>query len=150
MGNELLTASSDKVEGDSDETGSPFFIAKMLDECFPYYLSIGMTYEQYWYGEAGLVKAYRKAEELRNKRKNWDAWYMGRYVYDGIMRLVPSLQTWKPKEPLPYMEEPYPLTQKEYDEYVKRKRMKQQAELREQMKQFAMEHNRKKKEQKDG
>ena len=36
----------------------------------PYYLSIGMTWEQYWQGEADMVRAYRKAQRLRNKREN--------------------------------------------------------------------------------
>lgn len=145
MGSELLTENEEELnEGVSDED-APLSISKMLDDCFPYYLSLGMTYEQYWDGEPRLVIAYRKAEDMRSHRKNWEMWMNGRYTYDAIMRLIPSLNMWKPKEPIEYIEEPYPLTRKEYEERIAREERKKQEEIRAKMLAFAQAHSTKKK-----
>lgn len=153
MGSELLTEDPEQLnEGDSDDE-SPFLISKFLDDCFPYYLSLGMTYDQYWNDNPELVVMYRKAEEIRSHRKNWEMWMNGRYTYDAIMRLVPSLQMWKPKEPIQYMEEPYPLTRKEYEERMAKEQKRKQEEMRAKMAAFAKAQNEKRKqkeEQSDG
>lgn len=142
MGSELLTSSDDQGGG-SDETESPLFICKMFDDLFPYYLSIGMTYEMYWLGDPELVRMYRKAEEIRAHRRNNELWQQGRYIYDTILRLTPSLNAFKPKEPLDYMDEPYPLTRKEYLEMMERKERKQMEEMRDKMLARAREINKK-------
>lgn len=146
MGSELLTEDATTNEGDSDNSESPFLIAKMLDDCFPYYLSIGMSYDEYWNGDPSLVRAYRKAEDIRTHRKNWEMWMNGKYIYDAIGRLVPSLQLLKPRDPLAYVEEPYPLTKKEYEEKVQKEEKKRQDEMKEKLKAFAIARNAKRKE----
>lgn len=146
MGSELLTEEdSNADDGDSEHSESPFLILQILEDCFPYYLSLGMTYKEYWNGDPTLVIAYRKAEEIRSHRKNWEMWMNGRYVYDAIMRLIPSLNVWKPKEPIEYIEEPYPLTRKEYEERMAKEEKKKQEEIKEKLKAFAMAQNKKRK-----
>lgn len=150
MGSELLNEDSKTNDGGSSDDGeSPFLVAQMLEDCFPYYLSLGMSYDEYWYGDPNMVVAYRKAEEIRSHRRNWEMWMNGRYTYDAIMRLVPSLNMWKPKEPIDYIEEPYPLTRKEYEERMQREEKRKQEEMREKLKAFAMRQNAKKKEEKE-
>lgn len=150
MGSELLNEDSKTNDGGSSDDGeSPFLVAQMLEDCFPYYLSLGMSYDEYWYGDPNMVVAYRKAEEIRSHRRNWEMWMNGRYTYDAIMRLVPSLNMWKPKEPIDYIEEPYPLTRKEYEERMQREEKRKQEEMREKLKAFAMRQNAKKKEEQE-
>lgn len=84
---------------------------------------------------------------MRAHRKNWEMWMNGRYTYDAIMRLIPSLNMWKPKEPLEYMNEPYPLTRKEIEERVAREQKKKQDEIREKMMAFASARKARKKEE---
>lgn len=67
-----------------------------------------MTYEQYWYGEPWLVKAYHEADELRKENVNYEKWLQGLYIYNGIGALSPILNPLSkkkkadeyPKEPL--------------------------------------------------
>lgn len=82
---------------------------------FPYYLSIGMTYEQYWEGDPALAKFYRDAEELRNEKRNQDLWLQGMYIYDALCDVSPVLRAFAKKgtKPLPYPANPYPLTEKQ-------------------------------------
>lgn len=80
-------------------------------EMCPYYLSIGMTWDQYWKGDCGLAVYFREAEELREKRRNEQAWLQGRYIYDALLRLAPMFRAFGGGEIRPYIEEPYPITE---------------------------------------
>lgn len=68
-----------------------------------------MTWEQYWYGDVWMVRAFREAEKLRQQRANTAAWLQGAYVYDAIGRIAPALHPFPKKgtKPLPYLDKPY-------------------------------------------
>ena len=40
----------------------------------------GMTYDQYWYGDPWMVRAYAQAYLLKRKVENENAWIQGAYV----------------------------------------------------------------------
>ena len=81
---------------------------KIFEEQCPVYMAMGMTYEQFWDGDPEMVKAYRKAYELRRKVENQRAWLQGMYFYDAICRTAPILRAFsKAKKPQPYPTEPY-------------------------------------------
>ena len=84
-------------------------------EMFPYYLSIGMTPEQYWDGDCTLVKYYRKAEELRNEKRNQELWLQGMYIYEAICDVSPILHAFAKKgaKPHPYPSKPYAISEKQ-------------------------------------
>ena len=85
-------------------------------EQFPYYLSIGMTPEQYWDGDPSWAKAFRKADEIRMERRNQELWLQGMYVYEAICDASPILHDFAKKgtKPHPYVDKPYPITEKQY------------------------------------
>lgn len=144
MGSKLLTETE---RGGSEDTESPLFISKMFEECFPYYMSIGMTYDEYWNGDPSLVRAYRKAEDIRQHMKNQDMWLQGRYIYDAIIRLIPSFNPLKPKDPIEYMDEPYPISEKDVRERELREQKRKQEAIRNKMMAFAAAYNNKKNEE---
>ena len=87
-----------------------------------------MTPDQFWHGDVTLARAYREAYEIRRKRDNYFSWMQGRYVYDALCAAAPLFRfSFKGGEihALPYMEEPYPLTEKEAEEQQKRKEEKE-------------------------
>ncbi|MEG1683711.1 MAG: hypothetical protein RR295_07765, partial [Oscillospiraceae bacterium] len=75
----------------------------------PYYLSIGMTYEQYWMEDPFLVVAYRKADKLRFERRNYEMWMQGLYTYEAICDVAPILQAFAKSgtRAIPYRDKPY-------------------------------------------
>ena len=85
---------------------------EIFHDCFPYYLSIGMTPEQYWDGDCTLTADYRKASEIANEKRNQELWLMGMYVYEAILDNVPVLRAFGKKnaKPHPYSKEPYAIT----------------------------------------
>lgn len=97
-----------------------------FEELFPYYLSLGMTEEQYWDKDCRLVIFYRKAEELRTSRKNQEMWLQGAYFYEALFRVSPLLHAFAKKgtKPAPYLAEPFAITEKqaEYQQEEKDKK----------------------------
>lgn len=84
-----------------------------FNEVFPYYLSIGMSYELFWFGEPYLVKAYREAEEMRVDRMNYEKWLQGLYIYHGIGALQPILNPFSKKHKAEeYLKEPIAITER--------------------------------------
>ena len=43
-----------------------------------------MSYEDYWYGDPLMVRAYYKADKIRQQRMNEEAWLNGAYVYKAL------------------------------------------------------------------
>ncbi len=93
-------------------------------------MSIGMSYDDFWNGDVVMVKAYRKATELRDRRNNQDMWIQGRYFYDALCAASPLYRfTMKAGTitPEPYVKEPYPITEAELRE-KKEREAKEKAE----------------------
>ena len=82
------------TEEQKQKQTSPTPYGDMLDELFPHYLLMGMTPEQYWDGESGLKKAFRKMYELKisNEQKLADRnnWMLGQYMMR-VLQCVPLL-----------------------------------------------------------
>ena len=116
MDSELVSSSlSATEEGGQINSPSSFTYTEKFYELFPYYLSIGMSYEQYWDGDCTLPKYYRKAEELRNEKRNQELWLQGMYIYEALCDVSPVLHAFAKKgtKPTPYSDKPYPLTRKQ-------------------------------------
>ena len=82
-------------------------------------MSIGMTYNEFWHEDVRLVAVYRKAAELRDKRRNQELWLQGMYIYEALCDASPlfrlSMKGGTVK-PAPYVKEPYPITDAEVRE----------------------------------
>ena len=109
--------SADKGSERENRSASPFPYTDIFESKFPYYLSIGMTEEQYWDKDSCLVKFYREAEDLRKERVNQEAWLQGMYIYDALARISPILHAFAKKgtKAQPYVEEAYPINKKTID-----------------------------------
>ena len=135
MDSELVSSSLSATEGGGRDSSSPSFTyTEKFYESFPYYLSIGMTPEQYWDGDCTLVKYYRKAEEIRNERRNQELWLQGLYIYDAICDVSPILHAFAKKgaKPHPYPSKPYAITKKQ----IKQEREEKERKLAEKGKRF--------------
>ena len=98
MDGKLVSGSLSAPEGSEHEGSLPFSTyTERFYEQFPYYLSIGMTPDQYWDGDPALVKYYRKADELKWERKNQELWLQGMYFYEAICDASPVLHAFAKK-----------------------------------------------------
>ena len=119
----LTDESANKGSERENRSTPPVSFVEVFNAKFPYYLSIGMTEEQYWDKDCMLVKYYREAEEMRREKFNQEAWLQGMYIYDAIMRLSPILHAFAKKgtKPQPYVDSPYPISQAGMEEAKTRK-----------------------------
>lgn len=92
-----------------------FTYTEQFNNNFPFYLSIGMTYDQYWNDDCELVVHYRKANELENTRKNQELWLQGMYIYEALCCVSPVLHAFAKSgtKPQPYPDKPYAISAKE-------------------------------------
>lgn len=81
-------------------------------------MSMGVTYDEYWYGDCSRFHFYEEVYRLKQKEKNFDSWLMGRYVYEAIADLAPILHAFAKAgtTATPYTSEPFPLTQEDAKE----------------------------------
>ena len=104
----------DSLENKVSKRVEHIFLYKQFEEVCPYFISIGMTYEQFWYDDVSIAKMYLKAFELKEERETlkgkWARWEQGLYVYEAICKTSPILRAFsKATKPLQYPEKPYGL-----------------------------------------
>lgn len=120
MGSELVGTSSSQEFDRSSETSTPFIsYTEVFEKQFPLYLSLGMTYDQFWNDDVWLAKYYLEAFKLKQERElsydNYKLWLQGLYVYEAIMDVSPILHAFAKSgtKPRKYREKPIPITEEE-------------------------------------
>ena len=116
----MVTSSESATGGGQSAPFSNSYTKTFYDQ-FPYYLSVGMSPEQYWDGDPMLAKYYRKADELKRKRRNEELWLQGLYIYEALCDVSPVLNAFAKKgtKPRPYADHPYALNNHDREEEQK-------------------------------
>lgn len=70
-------------------------------------MALGMTYNQYWYGDPLMVRAFYKADRIRQERKDSEAWLNGLYVLRALEATVGNVFRKEGTQPAEYPERPY-------------------------------------------
>ena len=98
---------------------------EIFEGAFPYYLAIGMTYEDFWERDPRVAISYRKAQEIRQELANQNMWLQGLYNYKAVSAAVAALahglNGGKGKKPDGYVEYPFALTEREKEAEKQRK-----------------------------
>lgn len=75
----------------------------------PYYLSIGMTADEFWCAPPLLAKAYREAHKLRQRQRNEYAWLQGLYIYSAVGTVISNAFSKRSAKKAEYIKEPIDL-----------------------------------------
>lgn len=125
---------------------SPLSLLSVFEEACPNYMAMGMTYDQYWYGDVSMHKMFVKAEKQRLIKANRIAWLQGLYIYEALIDVTPYLKAFSKSKPKPYAEEPHDI----FADEAKRRKEREDKERYEKMQQkvadFAKAFNEKRKE----
>lgn len=113
--------------GDDQVIGQPKTATEIFEEVFPYYLAVGMTYEQFWYGSPDLVIPYRRADDIRRRRMNEELWLAGMYTADALASTVGNMFS---KQKYAYPSEPRPITLDEVRERQERERKAREEKIK--------------------
>ena len=91
---------------------------EVFESVLPYYLAVGMSYEQFWEGDPSIVISYRRADEIRKRRMNEELWWGGMYTADALASTVGNMFSKGSKHEYPA--EPKPITIQELEERKER------------------------------
>ena len=137
-------------EGDINNNAlSSITYTELFEQNLPFYLSIGMSYEDYWENDVFIARFYRRAYDIKKERKNEELWLQGLYVYQAILAIAPALKAMSNASPEKYMEEPLPLTETEFKKREKRRAKLKQEEMIDKAERFASAWNKQMKEKED-
>lgn len=81
--------------------------SEIFDECFPFYLAIGMSYAEYWAGDSSLARYYRKAYQIKQDEINNTAWLQGLYIYDAVSTALYNSLRGKNTRAREYQKQPF-------------------------------------------
>lgn len=109
MGCEFLTEEPRPTRANKENT-------EIFNECFPFYLAIGMSAEEYWAGDPSLARYYRRAYKIKQDEINNTAWLQGLYVYDAISTAMSNALSKKKNR---YAKQPYNFNNREKSEIEK-------------------------------
>lgn len=91
--------------------------AEIYAAVFPYYLTLGCSYEKFWFAPAWIAASYYEAEIWRREQRNYEAWRQGLY-FNNALRSALSEFSWglngrKGARPDGYLEYPFAFTERE-------------------------------------
>ena len=82
-----------------------------------------MSYEQFWYGEPRMARAYEEAYMLKQRKRNEEMWIQGSYVCNAVSVAINNALS---KRRIDYLKKPldiYPKTEAEMQEEIRQERL---------------------------
>jgi len=126
-----------EIDTFSSSTKNSETFRETFERVFPFYLSIGMTYDQFWNDDVELVKYYREAYKMKQERMNEELWLQGLYIYKAVETVV--YNGWcrgKSDKAETYLDKPIPITEQQIEEQKQLKRQEEEARAMVWMNQF--------------
>lgn len=118
--------------------------ADIFEKICAYYMSIGVTYEEFWYGDFAICKYAREAEKLKRKRENQAMWWNAMYLFRTMLDVAPAFRDFgdgKTTKIKFSIEQPFPMDNQEAEAHAKAKREREQEEFLAKMMAYTQEHN---------
>lgn len=152
MDSELVTGSESEQGRNSSRCSSlRTSYTESFERLCPYYISIGMTYDQFWNQDSTMVIAYRRAHEMKLEEDNFRMWLQGRYVYDALCCVAPIFRAFsKAKKPIDYHDQPFMLKTTYSEMRKKQQEQDSDQKARAMLESFAVSFNKKFLEKKGG
>ncbi len=104
--------------------------SSIFEEKFPYFLSLGMSFTEFWDEEPSVARAYLKADEIKTERINSILWLQGQYIRSAMYSSVGNMLG---KKKIEYVKEPFPLSEKEQAERKEKERQEKFNRMKEKM-----------------
>lgn len=131
-------------------------LSDALDKLCVYYMSIGVSYDEFWHGDYTKLKYYVRLHNLNVERQNEQLWLQGMYFYEGFCAALSK--AFNKHSNAKYPDKPHrltPLTEDEQELEKKKKIEEFRAALDEMGRRFEAKHRRErelalKKQQQDG
>lgn len=91
-------------------------ISDMLDKLCPYYMMIGVPYEEFWNGDYTHLKYYVEKHKLEIEKRNQELWLQGLYNFDALSTAISNAFAKSASQKKKYPDKPYRITEKSEEE----------------------------------
>ena len=81
-------------------------LEEQLDKLCEYYMSIGVPYDVFWYGDYCSFKYFEKVYLQKRKLHNEEMWMMGMYVHHGVQIAIGNAFRGKGQQVQNYLDQP--------------------------------------------
>lgn len=117
----------------------------VFEELCPYFMSIGVSYDDFWNGEFEITKFALKADEYTQRRKNSEFWLNSIYIFRAILDAAPAYKEFSNQnETISYsVKEPFPLSKKEIEKQAEKEKEEKMNRIKDYMISFAKQNNEK-------
>ena len=114
---------------ENGEVGSPLSAKRLtnltawLEELCEYYMAMGVSFDEFWFGDYCRLKFYERAYYNQQKKKDHDIWLQGAYFYHAISASLASQfggdsRAEYPKQPFGYEKPEEQMSQDELLAYI--------------------------------
>ena len=79
---------SNKISNNTQKNRKRITLDYFYDDLLDYALVLGMTPEQYWYGNPRLLLNYEKKYQMESDKKRQEAWLIGAYVKSALSSTI--------------------------------------------------------------
>ena len=119
-----------------------FRYSEKFEELCPYYMAMGMSYDEYWNGDNMLPRYFRKKYQIEAELQSRSQWMQGAYFYESMLRAAPIYNFLsKKRDPVPYLDHPYPVSREAQEEYAAIEAQKKKRAAYERVKAWAIAVN---------
>lgn len=109
--------------GTEQESNQPRTNEELYVMMFPYYLSLGCSYNEFWNESGFVAAAYLEAEIYRREQINHDMWLQGLYFSSAVnSALANAFWNKKGRKPDGYLQYPIAFTEREKEAEKERRR----------------------------
>lgn len=134
---------SGRGDGEEKRPATPALAyGETFERLFPFYLSIGMSPNEYWNGDCTLTRAYWKAAEMKRDMDNQQAWLSGLYTLAALKSALSGAFGSGRSKVVEYPDKPIPLTAEQAQEQEGQKEEEAMNRALEMFKLSVGEHNR--------
>ena len=126
-----------------DETMS---FTEYFEKVCPSFMSIGVSYEDFWNGEFEITKFALEADKITQKRKNSEAWLNSIYFFRALLDASPAFHEFSgggERKISYYVKQPFPIGTKEIEKRYEENQINEVLDIRERLMSFAKSHNEK-------
>lgn len=88
-------------------------MAQLFQRDCPYFMALGMSWDQYWFGDVRASGAFIEANRLRQEQGNTAAWLQGMYCYSALCCALQNTFRKKSDPPARYPDQPYDIFPKQ-------------------------------------
>lgn len=113
------------MDGQSVDAPSYNTLSDYLDDLCVYYMSMGVPYDVFWYGDYCCLKYYEEVYLKKRKIRNEEMWMMGMYNYTAHATTLGNAFRGRGQQAHDYLKEPiqfFPKTEKEEELEAQRTR----------------------------